>query len=121
MALQPGQADIQQGIVGQHRAAAHHHGVMLGPQQMGPRPGRLARDPAALAGAGRDPPVQGHGQLQRHQRAVLPDAQEEAGIDLRRLALAEAEVDGHPAPLQPVDALAADPGIGILHGDDGAR
>ncbi len=93
---------------------------MLGAQQMGPRPGGLAGDPAALAGAGGDPPVQGHGQLQGYQRAVLPDAQEEAGIDLCRLALAEAERDAHAAALQPIDALAADPGIGVLHGDDGA-
>ena len=94
---------------------------MLGAQQMGPRPGGLAGDPAALAGAGGDPPVQGHGELQRHQRAVLPDAQEEAGIDLRRLALAEAEGDATPPRCSRSMPWPLTLGSGSSMRDDGAR
>ena len=66
--VDPEVAHVEPRVVAAHRAGADQHRVGLGAHQvhLGARP--RAGDPAALAGAGGDPPVERGGELQRQHR-----------------------------------------------------
>ena len=71
----PGEPAGELGIVGQHGAGADQDRVMGGAQQVGALRAASAGDPAAVAVGRGDAAVERGGQLQRHQRPALGQAQ----------------------------------------------
>ena len=117
---QPWQPAGEVGVIRLYRAAAHHHRVMAQAQAVHSLARCLAGNPAALSVTGSDTPVQGGGQLQRHQRAAFLDPHEETGIDCFPLFCAQPHIDGDPGLFQGGDAFSRDPGVGVLQRHHGA-
>ena len=110
--LEAGQAAGQRRIVGERGAAADHDRVVGRAQPVAARPRRLAGDPSAGAGPGRDAPVERGRELQGHERPAGALLEEEAGVQRLGLGAHQPEVDLDPGLPQLRDALAVDPPVG---------
>ncbi len=120
-ALEPADPAGEQRIVGHDGIAADHDGVVRRAQQVRAGARRFAGDPAALAGGRGDAAVERGRELQGDERPAVPQAREEAGIDLGRLARAKPGLDRDPGRAQPRNTLAGDARVGVLDRQHDAR
>src|SRR4029453_18372031 len=107
-------------IVGERRAGADQHSVVVRAQQVRLRPRLLAGDPLAVPAGGGDAAVERGGELQRDHRPAFGHPQEEAEVDLRRRLPTDAGRYFDAGLAQARDAAAGDTWIRVLYGDDGA-
>ena len=87
----PGSRQVSSGSSAADRAAADQDRVMGGAQALAVGARRLAGDPLAFARGGGDAPVERGRELEVKERPALAHPQQEAGVDLGRLA-------PHPRP-----------------------
>ncbi len=111
----------QQRIVGQHRADPDQDRIALRAQQMHARLRDVASDVNRPVAGCRDLVVGGCRELQDHVRALVADAPDMAGVIMRCLSCAEADIDGDAGGAKSCKALSRDFRIGILDRGHHAR
>ena len=95
----------QSRVVEDDGAGANHDGIDVVTEQVGSQPRLLPGDPATVAGAGGNPPIERHRVLGQYQWPSCAHVREEAGVEVRCLVRQQAEIDldarvtqpGHPA------------------------
>ena len=118
LAPAPGPAGGELGVVGQHRADPHDHGVHPVPQAVAQGPGGLPREPLALAPHRGDLAVQGAGRLGHDPWPAGVDVVEPGFVQAPGLGFKHSHGDGQALGGQELGPAAGDLGVGVRGGDD---
>ena len=117
-ALAPGPPGGELGVVGQHRADPHDHGVQPVPQAVPQSPGGLTGEPLAFAPHRGDLAVQGAGRLGHDPRPAGVDVVQPGFIQPPGLGFKHPHGYGQALGSQELGPAAGHLGVGVRGGDD---